>query len=58
MFSGIFLANGDTSFVVATYTSIASEFKELGAASWLLTAYTFGYSVALPVVSSTRQTHT
>ena len=40
----------DTSLVVATYSSIASEFGNLSEGPWLLTSYLLGYSVALPVV--------
>lgn len=47
----MFLANADTSLVVATYASIASEFRNLSDGSLLLTIYTLGYSVALPAVS-------
>ena len=50
---GVFVANADTSLVVATYPSIASEFRDLGEGPWLLTVYTLGFSVALPAVSST-----
>lgn len=49
--AGVFLANADTSLVVATYSSIASEFHNLGDGPWLLTVYTLGYSIALPAVS-------
>ena len=49
---GAFIANADTSFVIATYTSIASEFGDVSRGPWLLVSYTLGYSVALPVVSS------
>ena len=48
---GVFLANADTSLVVATYPSIASEFRDLGNGPWLLTVYTLGTSIALPAVS-------
>lgn len=47
---GVFLANVDTSLIVATYTSIASAFHQSTEASWLLTAYFLGYIVAPPVV--------
>ncbi len=48
---GVFLVNADTSLVVATYPTIASEFKNLTQGPWMLTGYTLGFSVALPAVS-------
>ncbi|CAK7227258.1 hypothetical protein SCUCBS95973_006479 [Sporothrix curviconia] len=36
---GVFVANADTSLVLATYGTISSEFQSLGSAAWLLTAY-------------------
>ena len=51
MNAGVFLANADTSLVVATYASIASEFKNQADGPLVLTAYQLGYSVALTVVS-------
>lgn len=36
--------------MVATYASIASSFQRSSEGPWLLTMYTFGYIVALPVV--------
>ena len=47
----MFLANADSSLVVATYASIASEFRNLSDGPWLLAIYTLGYNVALPAVS-------
>ena len=47
----MFLANADTSLIVAMYALIASEFRNLSDRPWLLTIYTLGYSVALPAVS-------
>ena len=48
--TGVVLANADDSFVYATYETIASEYKRLSDAPFLLTAYNLGYCVALPVV--------
>ncbi|KAI9791588.1 MAG: hypothetical protein M1816_003674 [Peltula sp. TS41687] len=48
---GVFLANADDSFVIATYDTIASHYQQVSDAPWLLTAYNLGYLVALPVVS-------
>ncbi|KAK0513525.1 hypothetical protein JMJ35_004511 [Cladonia borealis] len=53
---GVFLANADTSLVVATYTSIASEFKNQADGALVLTAYQLGYSVALTVYGATSDT--
>ena len=36
--------------MVATYASIASSFHRSSEGPWLLTMYTFGYIIALPVV--------
>ena len=49
--AGVFLPNADTSLVVATYSSIASEFNNQADGTLILTAYQLGYSVALTVVS-------
>lgn len=51
---GAFLANLDTSFVIATYSSISSEFNQASRGPWILIAYNLGYSVLLPVVSVDR----
>lgn len=49
--AGVFLANADDSFVMATYQTIASQYQQLSDAPFLLTAYNLGYCIALPVVS-------
>lgn len=36
---GVFTANADGSLVLATHSTIASEFGNLGASSWLMTAF-------------------
>lgn len=36
---GVFTANADGSLVLATHSTIASEFGKLGASSWLITAF-------------------
>lgn len=36
--------------MVATFASIASSFQRSAEGPWLLTMYTFGYIIALPVV--------
>lgn len=48
--AGVFLANADTSLVLATYASIASEFENQADGPLVLTAYQLGYSIALTVV--------
>ncbi|MCJ1230374.1 hypothetical protein MMC12_007047 [Toensbergia leucococca] len=50
---GVFLVNADTSLVVATYPTIASEFRNLPEGPWMLTGYTLGFSVALPAYGAT-----
>ncbi|TVY80511.1 Vacuolar membrane amino acid uptake transporter fnx2 [Lachnellula suecica] len=37
---GVFIANADTSLVLATSGTISSEFDKLGDAGWLITSYT------------------
>ena len=46
----IFLAHADSSLVIATYGQIASSFDASAEASWLLTSFLMGYTVALPIV--------
>ncbi len=46
----MFLANADLGLVLATYSSIASDLRDLDNGAWLLTGYQLGYSVALPAV--------
>ncbi|OJJ49073.1 hypothetical protein ASPZODRAFT_129457 [Penicilliopsis zonata CBS 506.65] len=48
-FLGVFVASADESLVLSTYSTIASQFHQLSAGSWLLVAYNFGYCVSLPV---------
>jgi hypothetical protein len=36
---------------MATYGAIASEFRRLSDGNWLMTGYTLGYCVSLPLVS-------
>lgn len=36
---GVFTANADGSLVLATHSTIASEFGKLGASSWLITSF-------------------
>lgn len=49
---GVFIAHADEMLVLTTYETIASQFQDLSNGPWLLTGYTLGYCVALPVVSS------
>ena len=48
---GVFLANADLGLVLATYSSIASDLRDLEHGAWLIAGYQLGYSVALPAVS-------
>ncbi|KZF26756.1 putative transporter [Xylona heveae TC161] len=46
---GVFLAGGDESLVISMYGEVASEFQNLTDGPWLMTGYTLGYCVALPL---------
>lgn len=46
---GILLAYADTSLVWATHETIASRFNSLQNSSWLMTSFTIGYCVTLPL---------
>lgn len=46
----MFLANGDSSAVLATNQHIASEFNALSSAAWLLTTYTLANCSCQPLV--------
>jgi hypothetical protein len=48
---GVFVANADTSLVLATYGEISSEFEALESSSWLLTGYMLSMCGAQPLVS-------
>ena len=48
--TGVFLANADSSLLIATSATIASEFQELTRASWLLTSYALATCAAQPLV--------
>jgi hypothetical protein len=50
-FAGILLAYADTSLVWATHETIASRFNSLQNSSWMMTSFTMGYCVTLPLVS-------
>lgn len=49
--TGILLAYADTSLVWATHETIASRFNSLQNSSWMMTSFTMGYCVTLPLVS-------
>lgn len=49
--AGILLAYADTSLVWATHETIASRFNSLQNSSWMMTSFTMGYCVTLPLVS-------
>ena len=46
---GVFIANTDQSFVLATYGAVSSEFDELGSGSWLISAYILAQCVFQPL---------
>jgi hypothetical protein len=39
-YAGVFVANADTSLVLATSGTISSEFQDFGNAGWIITSYT------------------
>lgn len=47
---GVFVANIDSSLVLATNSAIASSFSQLQRASWLTTSYVMGNCAAQPIV--------
>ncbi|TAQ83729.1 hypothetical protein B7494_g7949 [Chlorociboria aeruginascens] len=46
---GILLAYADTSLVWATHETVASHFDNLENSSWMMTSFTIGYCVTLPL---------
>ncbi|KAH8780515.1 major facilitator superfamily domain-containing protein [Hyaloscypha finlandica] len=46
---GILLAYADTSLVWATHETVASRFDNLENSSWMMTSFTIGYCVTLPL---------
>lgn len=44
------LAYADTSLVWATHETVASQFDTLRNSSWMMTSFTIGYCVTLPLV--------
>ncbi|KAE9370966.1 MFS general substrate transporter [Stipitochalara longipes BDJ] len=46
---GILLAYADTSLVWATHETVASNFDNLASSSWMMTSFTIGYCVTLPL---------
>jgi hypothetical protein len=48
---GVFIAQLDVSFVLATHSNIASEFAKLEDSSWLLVSYILAMSATQPIVS-------
>lgn len=49
---GVFIAQLDVSFVLATHSNIASEFAKLEDSSWLIVSYTLAMSGTQPIVSA------
>lgn len=46
---GVFVANTDSSLILATYGLISSEFGDLGSGSWLVSSFILGQCVAQPL---------
>ncbi len=46
---GVFIANADGSFVLATSTNISSSFHSLSSSNWLITSYTLAMSASQPL---------
>ncbi|QIX01990.1 hypothetical protein AMS68_007507 [Peltaster fructicola] len=46
---GVFISQTDQSLVIATYAKVASEFNDLSAGSWLISAYILAQCVAQPL---------
>lgn len=51
LFIGAFWALACESFVISTHDDIASFFNHLSMGPWMLTAYSMGYCIMLPLVS-------
>ena len=47
---GVFIAQLDTSFVLATHSNIASDFGQLANSSWLVTSYALAMCAVQPIV--------
>ncbi|KAI9743874.1 MAG: hypothetical protein M1818_002608 [Claussenomyces sp. TS43310] len=47
---GVFIANADSSLVLATGGTISSQFSQLGGMSWLTTSYAMAMCTAQPVI--------
>ncbi|KAL2067238.1 hypothetical protein VTL71DRAFT_1662 [Oculimacula yallundae] len=54
---GILISYADTSFAWATHETIASNFDSLRHSSWLMTSFTVGYCVTLPLDSGIGQAY-
>lgn len=49
---GTFISCADATLVLSTYTTIASEFSELGNASWLTTSFTLALCAVQPITGN------
>lgn len=49
IFPGVFISYADGTLVLATYGTIASEFRALGDASWLTTSYSLAMCAVQPL---------
>lgn len=47
---GVFISSADSTLVMATYTTISSEFRAFGDAAWLTTSYVLGSCALQPIV--------
>lgn len=46
---GVFVSNADWTFVLATYSTVASEFNDLSSGSWMLSAYILSQCAVQPL---------
>ncbi|KAI9692323.1 MAG: hypothetical protein M1822_006554 [Bathelium mastoideum] len=46
---GSFVSNADASFVIATHSTIASEFDSLSFSSWIMSTYTLAACISQPI---------
>ena len=51
--TGVFIANVDVSIILATYSTISSEFESLENASWLVVTYSLAMCAIQPSVCCT-----
>lgn len=49
MLLGVFVSNADWTFVLATYSTVASEFHDLSSGSWMLSAFIVAQCAVQPL---------